>query len=257
MDFENPSIPVLPLPWQIVNAYGENCLSCRPDTLGQFEFELPQMYWVPGMNLSFRYAYRMPMYGADGISIILSTEQWSEEILFLGSGGALTRDNGYIFSDWAEYSLLPEELLEHEMALFEPFTITFSFNTSENDLMPDYVNQTDTGIFIDNLSMQILPTLENDQEMENITGLRTMIYPNPVKDVMSFIVKSPNHEKVILECFNLRGQKILKKILDKENSSFEFSLDISSESGFNNSGIYFYRIKNGSAVSQGKFIVVK
>ncbi|MBN2829339.1 MAG: T9SS type A sorting domain-containing protein [Candidatus Cloacimonetes bacterium] len=257
MDFNNGSAITIPMPWQIVDAYDESCLSCRPTGLGDFDFQLPQTYWIPGMELNFRYTYRMPMYGSDGIAIHLSGNGWDEEVLFLGSGGALLRENGFIYSDWANYNLPLGEIITRDMAFMEPFNITFRFTAAEGDIMPDYTAWYTIGVFLDDISLRVMPSLVNTEEIIEVNGLISSVYPNPVRNNLNIKVKSNEREQLILECFNIKGQKIFKKILDKEKGVTEFSLDISKQDGFKSSGIYFYRIKNHRESVQGKFIVIR
>jgi len=71
------------------------------------------------MELSFYYKYKMPMYGEDGVYIILEHSGISDTLLFLGAGGALPENNlrtpqVYIESDWAKYSININEVLVQE-----------------------------------------------------------------------------------------------------------------------------------------------
>jgi len=250
----NPEITI-PAPWQIVNEYGEDCLSCRPSNFGDYDFTLPQMYWLPGLEMSFDYTYRMPMYGEDGISFIISGNDWSEEIMFLGSGGALSRENGYIFSDWASYSLMLDDLLTHELDYLEPFNVTFNFSSTDGDVIPDYLNDPLVGVFVDNLEFELIPTLGDETDDVPSSSLLVDVYPNPVNDVINFKVNSA--EPVVIELFNIKGQKILKKILDKQSLKSDFSLDLTNLPALSNSGIYLYKVETSKKVQSGKFIIVR
>jgi len=73
-DFEDINLWSMDPQWVTVNNFyfsEFNSLSCRPEFIGIFNADSPLMSYIPGMELSFYYKYKMPMYGEDGVYIIL------------------------------------------------------------------------------------------------------------------------------------------------------------------------------------------
>ncbi len=256
-DYEDPFIYTLPYPWQRQEIENNQVLTCRPEYLGEYTYTLPQMLWNDGIVMNFDYAYRMPMYGADGISINVSSGIHSEEILFIGSGGALTRENGYIFSDWAEYNLHLSELISYTITENAPFTISLTFSAADGELQPDYENDSNVGVFVDNLHFTILPATNSEDNLMLNKVLMVDTYPNPVQDIVTFKLNRNDKSDLIVEIFNIKGQKIFKKLLDKETNKSEIRINIDDFTDNLSSGIHFYKVRSGSEIVTGKYLFMK
>ncbi len=256
-DFEDPFNNILPFPWQREFKDDSYVLTCRPSNSGNYRYELPEMLWNRGLVFNFDYMYRMPMYGEDGVSVIVSNEETEEEILFVGSGGALSRDNGMIYSDWAEYNLQLNELISFSIEDNTPFHLSFEFIASDSNETYDYVNNQELGVFIDNLFFTSQPIVNIDDNVLETRVLQVKVFPNPTKDIISFKLSDTIGDELFIELFNIKGQRMLKKKLDKETANTEFSINLEELSQTSVSGIYFYRLSDGHNEKAGKFLKLK
>jgi hypothetical protein len=76
-------------------------------------------------------------------------------------------------------------------------------------------------------------------------------YPNPFNDEILFSIHGLSNVSLILEIYNVLGQKIDSIKVNKDKKR------ISWRSNNNPSGMYLYRIKNDKEVITGKFILIK
>lgn len=76
-------------------------------------------------------------------------------------------------------------------------------------------------------------------------------YPNPFNDEILFSIHGLSNVSLILEIYNILGQKIDSIKVNKDKKQ------ISWRSTNNPSGLYLYRIKNNKEVITGKFVLIK
>ncbi|MDY0151680.1 MAG: C10 family peptidase [Candidatus Cloacimonas sp.] len=83
-------------------------------------------------------------------------------------------------------------------------------------------------------------------------------YPNPFSSVCKFKVPSKASLPVILEIFNLKGQKVFGATRTSETETSEFSWGGNNQAGKPcPSGIYLYRISKGNQIVAGKLLKLK
>ena len=254
--------------WQRTDFYsygGDYSLTCSPETYGEFDLNLPLLTYTDNIMLSFMYKYKMPMYGEDGFSIYVVTDDIEERIIFLGSGGALDnkdRDpDDYIFGDWAEYSLNLDEILLNKPEIGSEFTIRFSFTyVDDSSINNDYASEADLGVFLDN--MVLTPSsnpVSNEQNVESLTN-HISLYPNPLRDSkLTLKHNSKIGDEYQISIYNLKGQKIdsykgVIKSSDKESIQlpiFQNNRNILS------SGIYFVKYKTVDTSALKKILFLK
>jgi hypothetical protein len=83
--------------------------------------------------------------------------------------------------------------------------------------------------------------------------MRCKIYPNPLKNEATFQYYLPADNHTVIEIFNPMGQQIMQP-LNGIQSEGEHSLHI--DAGGFQSGIYFYTIKSGDLLINGKIMVL-
>ncbi len=254
--------------WQRTNdqAYaGEYSLTCSPTQYGEFDLDLPLLSYTDEITLSFMYKYKMPMYGQDGFSIYVITDDIQERIIFLGSGGALengTREvDDFIFSDWAEYSLTLGDLLLNKPELGSQFTLRFSFTyIQDSSVTNNYSQDPDLGVFLDNMQLS-----HNNQNVSNQTDIEPLnnhikLYPNPVKNSS---VRLEHNNKIgdsyELSVYNLKGQKVYTaKGLVKSSDKDAIQIPIFQRNRNElSSGIYFVRYKTVDRSDLKKILFLK
>lgn len=79
-------------------------------------------------------------------------------------------------------------------------------------------------------------------------------YPNPFNPITTIKFSIPIDSHVILEIFNVLGEKTAL-LIDKEMTSGNHSIEF--DAGFLNSGIYLYRLTSNNFTSIKKFILMK
>lgn len=254
--------------WQRTNFYayqGNYSLTCSPENYGEYDLDLPLLTYTDDITLSFMYKYKMPMYGQDGFSIFVVTDDFAERIIFLGSGGALDKadrdPDDFIQSDWAEYSLNLGDLLLNKPEIGSQFTLRFSFTyLQDSSVTNDYANIAELGVFLDNMALSHSgQVVSNEQNVESLTN-HISLYPNPVRDSqLSLKHQSKIGEKYEISIYNLKGQRIdsfqgIINSADKEAiqlPTFQKNRDSLA------SGIYFVKFKTVDTSDLIKILFLK
>ncbi len=264
--FEEPVDWVAAPAWQSVSYYsfeGDMSLSCRPSKPGSYDIEIPSITYLNDSFISFQYRYKMPMYGKDGVYLILDTDSQSDTLLFLGAGGALlsnTREDAqvYIESDWAEYRLNIADNSSIDLDAGEQMNLWLRFIYSETiDGFNQYDSMDYMGVFIDQLR---LGEDWSDFEQPYPEEVSVIVYPNPNADFHWVNVKVllDESQSATLQVFNIRGQRIraLKHInlnagenlilWDKKD---EFDRNVET-------GIYLLKLKIGNESYYRKVLIL-
>jgi len=156
-------------------------------------------------------------------------------------------------------SLGESELLAEESLVLEPSAnyVPFELNVEYNAYPPpDTVNiflsvensyQEKTGgvLLVDDLNITFKPV--GVEVMENeLTG---RVFPNPSRD--EIFIESPEivNKEAVISIFNANGFEVINKRLTSDIPVM--GLDVSNLSP----GIYFYRIKTGNKLMQGKIVI--
>ncbi len=156
-------------------------------------------------------------------------------------------------------SLGESELLAEESLILAPSANYTSFDLSIQYSAyppPDTVNiffsvensyQAKTGgiLLVDDLNMTFKPVGIVTAEDK----LQGRIFPNPAKDEIFVEIANIDNMGVSVSIFNTTGHKVLKKQISSSTSAI--GLDISELS----SGLYFYQVKAGNKLMQGKIVI--
>ena len=162
------------------------------------------------MELNFQYKYKMPMYGNDGVYVILETDNITDTLLFLGAGGALPADTRtpqtYIASDWAEYRLSLDEIMLEAPDPGTQFAIKFLFTVPQiYEDFNEYSEMDEIGVFLDDLKIG-----QPQQEPETPLDDKLLIYPNPSRNsrLPRFSVNSRAGYPVKMKIYDIKGRLI-------------------------------------------------
>jgi hypothetical protein len=261
--FDSVDMWQLDLAWQLVSSEcysADYALSCRPQFIGTYWATSPLLSYLPGMEINFQYKYKMPMYGNDGVYLLLETENIIDTLLFLGAGGALPIDirtpQTYIESDWAEYQLNLDEIM---LAAPEPgtqFSIKFLFTVPEiYEDFNEYSEMDEIGVFLDDLKIG-QPKQKPDSPGDN----KLLIFPNPSRNsrLPRFSVDSRAGHPVTMKIYDIKGRLISQMqyqgLGDGRINLFWDGLDAQDRVAA--SGIYFILIDTGIKKYRGKFIYI-
>lgn len=254
--------------WQRTDFYayeGDYSLTCSPEAYGVYDLDLPLLTYTDDITLSFMYKYKMPMYGEDGFSIFVVTDEIEERIIFLGSGGALdNRDrdpNDYIFNDWAEYSLNLGDILLEKPEIGSEFTLRFSFNYIEDlNVTNDYVNINELGIFLDNMVLNHgEQEVSNDENVESLTN-HISLYPNPLRESkLTLKHNSKIGDEYQISIYNLKGQKLdsYKGVINSADKDALQLQTFQKNRASLSSGIYFLKYKSVDTSELKKILFLK
>jgi len=213
--------------WQQVETYAydsEMALSCRPEAIGQFILQSPRFAYQPDLLLDFQYRYKMPMYGKDGVYFILETETTVDTLIFLGAGGALEVERNpevYIEGSWELYNINLAEAVSSEIVVGEECRLNLVFNYDEEIVgFNQYDEMEEVGVFIDDLKLyRDMFKLTDDYNAEN-AGKSVKLYPNPFSDFgLRIEVELPKPEKIKVDIFNVKGQRVQSLEKDGEKGS--------------------------------------
>jgi len=264
-DFENNQSWELEPEWQIVDNFsynGDRSLSCRPQFIGNYSAETPNLTYLPGMELAFYYKYKMPMYGNDGVFIVFESPEISDTLLFLGAGGALPNNNSrlpevYIESDWAEYVLNFNDIMVNDIEPGTPFSITLEFNFSEViENFNEYFIMNDIGVFFDDFRIGM-----EKHEPDAADDKKLLVFPNPsrMSCLPRFSFYQPADGRCIMKIFNSKGELVKEK---NYNSLGEGNLTLFWDGRDKwgkgaASGLYFILIDTGARKYMNKFVFIK
>ncbi len=212
-EFDNVEMWELDPEWQLVNTtyFSEQySLSCRPEYVGCYRAESPLLNYLPGLEVLFQYKYKMPMYGNDGVYVLLETENTVDTLLFLGAGGALLETERtpqiYIESDWAEYQLSLDDILLNTPDPGTQFSIALQFTVPEIfDGFNEYSLMQDIGVFFD--SFFVGQQREKPDPPHNDV---LQIYPNPssAAGLPRFSAYSRGEYPLKMKIYDIKGKLI-------------------------------------------------
>uniref|UniRef100_A0A7C6AG89 T9SS type A sorting domain-containing protein n=1 Tax=candidate division WOR-3 bacterium TaxID=2052148 RepID=A0A7C6AG89_UNCW3 len=104
-------------------------------------------------------------------------------------------------------------------------------------------------------SFRILPVAVLEQVARTLNGFA--IYPNPTKGIINLSVNLPYPANVRIEIYNAIGQR-LNLFEDRyDKGKHIITYDLTAENKNLSSGAYFYRVKIGDEIINGKFLMVK
>ena len=255
--------------WQQVSTFafdGNYSFSCRPQNIGNFAAESPVFVYLPGMELSFQYKYKMPMYGQDGVYFTLNCGAECDTLIFLGAGGALPDERPvpetYIESDWAEYSLDLDEIMVAPPETGSAFTVKMLFKYAEEiEDFNQYGEMDSIGVFVDDFVLEADGGFVHS-ENENLNNADFLkIFPNPVtrSATISYNISRQDAKNAKIEIYNIKGQRVKKLGI----RNYELGINKITWDGKDNfgkaidSGIYFLRVITPQKNLSRKFIILK
>lgn len=266
-DFENLINWQQDVAWEQVQTFaysGDYSLSCRPLHTSLQNIVTPQLSYTDGMELSFWYKYRMPMYGTHGVFVVLENISRNDTLIFLGAGGALDGEEeeyAIIESDWAEYRIDINDFLVNELAEGEVFNIKLGFNYADSLNGFEYISDPENGIFIDDFQLGSTPHIVSvdDNDIENDQGLNvTFNNPSVISSGNCKFSISSDKTPESVSIYNLKGQKV-KSWNQSEignNKNIFWNFRDASEKKVSN-GVYFIRVKSSNAVRVRKIVLIK
>lgn len=86
------------------------------------------------------------------------------------------------------------------------------------------------------------------QYVANQKGL--VVYPNPTKDILHIELPKTSDRNFIVEVFNLKGERLLKENVPTVSTQQTININVASLKR----GIYFCRVKNGTATKTSKIV---
>ncbi|MEO0185717.1 MAG: agmatine deiminase family protein, partial [candidate division WOR-3 bacterium] len=104
-------------------------------------------------------------------------------------------------------------------------------------------------------SFRILPVAVLEQIAENKNGFA--IYPNPTRGMLNFSVNLPYPANVRIEIYNSLGQRLNFSEGKYDKGKHIIAYDITTGTKNLPSGAYFYCVKIGNDIINGKFLVVQ
>lgn len=254
--------------WQRSDFYaydGDYSLTCSPETYGVYDLDLPLLSYTDDITLSFMYKYKMPMYGEDGFSIYVITDDIQERIIFLGSGGALDNQvkdpDDFIFSDWAEYSLNLGDLLLNKPDIASEFTLRFSFTYIEDSsVINDYASIPELGVFLDNMQLSHNgQVVSNEEDIESLNN-HISLYPNPLRNsLLSLKHNNKIGDEYEISIYNLKGQKVASyksRIKSMDRDTIQLPIFQKNRDQLS-SGIYFVKYKTVDTSELKKILFLK
>ncbi len=269
-DFESPLNWASAPEWQLVDNYansGNFSLSCRPEFSGTYSIESPSFIYLPEMEFSFMYKYKMPMYGNDGVFFLLEHNAEIDTLLFLGAGGALPEEHSrvietYIEGDWIEFSLTLQDLILSNIQIGESFNLKLVFNFAE--IFPDfneYFSMDDIGIFIDDFTISAPQLIVENGNISIESESILCISPNPMKisSGTNFSFFIDNFSDIELEIYNIKGQLISEKTLKNRNKGQQtiYWNGRNFQGKSVASGVYFAKIHSKNKSLTAKFLILK
>uniref|UniRef100_A0A7V1EI97 T9SS type A sorting domain-containing protein n=1 Tax=candidate division WOR-3 bacterium TaxID=2052148 RepID=A0A7V1EI97_UNCW3 len=180
---------------------------CGNDTSGQYVNNMNcYIQTIPFMIqknslLKFHRWFQVPIYGSDGIYIIVMHNSQADTLDFIGTGGALKQRP--IQSDW-----FCEKYLLSDYSAGDSIQIRIAF-VSDND------GKTGEGFYIDDVVVEYNTDIEEFNMASRLQNLRLETQPNPFKNRLIIKFQIPNH----------------KSHTTKENSGQDFSLKIYDATG--------------------------
>ncbi|MCF7919053.1 MAG: T9SS type A sorting domain-containing protein [Candidatus Cloacimonetes bacterium] len=254
--------------WQQVDTYsvsGSYSLSCRPAEIGHYLLTTPLISWSPGTELSFQYKFQMPMYGEDGFMLKFVSEAGEQNIVFLGSGGALSIDNGrpppdiYIEADWAYYQFYLDEILSETPETGSSYQLVFDFYYAEIiEDFSEYATMPEIGIFIDDLTLEQTEFITGENDNLLSAGSMT-IYPNPFylnssRQDIKILLDLTKAEEVKINLYDLKG-RLCGNIASALYPAGTHEVSWNPEDLA--SGIYFVRMNQGEITKTGKILILR
>jgi hypothetical protein len=180
--------------------------------------------------LRFMRWYEVPIYGTDGIYVIIMHGNDADTLDFIGTGGALGggRELG---SDWFEvsYSL-------GDYAGGDTIQVRIAF-------ISDYDSDVAEGFYIDDVNINAITYIE-EYENENIQALRLEVDPNPFRNTIQIRCMIQDAEAMMqeptLRIYDVAGRKIKELRLTPDALSNTLSWDGVDDSGRKVApGVYF------------------
>jgi hypothetical protein len=257
-----------PAQWQTVHTFahsGDSSFSCRPGEVGTYTASAPSFVYTEGLELSFSYKFKMPMYGNDGVFFLLEYNDVVDTLIFLGAGGALPDGdrpvpNIYIEEDWVEYNLNLDEMMLDELAIGTVLDFKLRFHYAEEIFeFNQYGLMPEIGVFIDDFSFNEIPP-ENQAEDEPEQELIVLYaFPNPVfsEGALNISFSAENQKDVSAKIYNVKGQ--LVRVIDAGNSQnglIVWDLKDKNEKQVS-SGLYFIKAESRNEIFTKKVMVIK
>ncbi len=212
--------------------YAGNETGTYPD-LASYWLLSPRFALPPRAVLTFYRWFSLPIYGVDGLYVILVTPNREDTIDFIGTGGALSEEKLGLTSTWLKES--------YDLSAYpagESVQIKFHF-------VSDQDGKTGEGFYLDDIQVT---TVESLTQPNPDSSQLLRIFPNPCCNRTTIFYSLAQPSFVSLALFDISGRKV-KTFLEKEQFAGWYALawDGNDDRGNNvRSGVYFLHLKTAS-----------
>ncbi|NPV14376.1 T9SS type A sorting domain-containing protein [candidate division WOR-3 bacterium] len=193
----------------------------------------PRFALPPRAVLTFYRWFSLPIYGVDGLYVILITPNREDTLDFIGTGGALSEEKLGLTSSWLKES--------YELSAYpagESVQIKFHF-------VSDQDGKTGEGFYLDDIQVT---TVESPTQPNPDSFRLLRVFPNPCRNRTTIFYSLAQPSFVSLGLFDISGRKV-KTLLEKEQATGWYALtwDGTDDRGNNvRSGVYFLHLKTAS-----------
>ncbi len=196
--------------------------------------------------LSFYRWYSVPVYGADGLYVILQTENGEDTLDFIGAGGALGQDQGLLVSDWLRHFY---DLSDYPAG--DSARLVFVF-------VADGDRSSGEGFYLDDIGVRSAESLFGPVPDQNeIVNL----FPNPFRGSTTIMFSTSGEaEPVRLAIFDLTGRRLRTLFEGMINPGYHSVFWDGTDERYRRlpAGIYFLKLDKGNLLTTRRcFKIVK
>ncbi|KPK64094.1 hypothetical protein AMJ83_03585 [candidate division WOR_3 bacterium SM23_42] len=197
-------------------------------------------------TVRFRRWFEVPIYGSDGIYVIVMRGNDSDTLDFIGTGGALGNGRG-IQGDWFEesYSL-------DQYSGGDTIQIRIAF-------VSDYDGSVAEGFYIDDVNVESITAIE-EYVNEGTQMLMLEACPNPFRSMTDIRYETTNaNQEIALKIYDVSGRmvKSYTELSAAVGHQSSVMWDGTDENGRELSpGVYFIRLSTGNAHACAKAVLV-
>lgn len=189
----------------------------------------PQFIIPPNASLSFSRWFSLPIYGVDGLYVILTCGGAEDTLDFIGSGGALGHGALGLTSEWLSQTY---DLSHHHPG--ESCRLKFIF-VSDND------GATGEGFYLDDIRVYSLDSVK--LPLPETTRI-LCLFPNPVRNRTTIFLSLAQSASIRLTIFDPQGRRV-KSLIREQRPAGYYSLvwDGTDDNGSTlPAGVYFLRL---------------
>ncbi len=213
--------------------YAGNETGAYPDRASYWLLS-PRFALPPFAVLTFYRWFSLPIYGVDGLYVILITPNREDTLDFIGTGGALSEEKMGLTSTW-----LKESFDISSYPAGESVQIKFLF-VSDGD------GKTGEGFYLDDIQVTTVESLTHPAP-DSAQLLR--VFPNPCRNRTTIFYSIAQNSDVSLTLFDVSGRKIKTIVQEKQPAGWYACIWDGTDTQGNTlpPGIYFLHITTRAA----------